>query len=217
MVPSAERWCGSRSSACRDGRHRSSPCPSPGAIIDCSGDAPMDGGEDGRPQPHGRLTRHTDGLATHHSDGLLARPCRSLLFRWSSCSCNSPDFSGSIERDSTAFRKTRRRSVDRGFRSRPGPGVGSAPDEDPTQGRELGEVPYDDPTQRRARSSLTGQRDPRRGRCLPPAPRAPVPSATPSQPRTATVPTFASRRQAVVVAGRAHRRVLRVHQHAHGR
>jgi hypothetical protein len=33
--------------------------------------------------------------------------------------CNSRHFSGSIERDSSAFRNTRRRSVDRGFRSRP--------------------------------------------------------------------------------------------------
>jgi hypothetical protein len=35
-----------------------------------------------------------------------------------SCWCNSLDFSGSIERDSTAFRNTRRDSVDRGFQSR---------------------------------------------------------------------------------------------------
>jgi hypothetical protein len=33
--------------------------------------------------------------------------------------CNSLDFSVSIERDSTAFRNTPRRSADLGFRSRP--------------------------------------------------------------------------------------------------
>jgi hypothetical protein len=36
-----------------------------------------------------------------------------------SCRCNSLDFSASIERNSTAFRNTPRRSADRGFRSRP--------------------------------------------------------------------------------------------------
>jgi hypothetical protein len=35
-----------------------------------------------------------------------------------SCRCNSLDFGGSIERDSTGFRNTRGRSADRGFRSR---------------------------------------------------------------------------------------------------
>jgi hypothetical protein len=44
------------------------------ATIDCSGDAPMDGGQGAEPKPHGRLTRHTHRLATGHRDGLLCSP-----------------------------------------------------------------------------------------------------------------------------------------------